>query len=92
MPYIPKTRRKEYEKAISRIVYFLTNVEENDAKGELNYIIFSIIKRYIDEKGLRYFRAQDFIGGTLTCCQMELYRRILGPYEDKAIEKNGDVE
>ena len=65
--------------------------DDDAAKGELNYVIYSIIKRYLEKHGMRYARAQDFIGGVLTCCQLELYRRLLGPYEDSAIIKNSDV-
>jgi hypothetical protein len=64
---------------------------DNDAKGHLNYIVYSIIKRYLLASGMKYFRAQDFIGGVLTCCQLECYRRLLSPYEDQAIERHGDV-
>lgn len=91
MPYIPPADRPQYEEAIDAVVAALLKLDDNDAKGHLNYVVYSIIKRYLDARGMRYFRAQDFIGGVLTCCQLELYRRLLGPYEDKAIEKNGDV-
>jgi len=91
MPYIPQKDRSQYESVIEQIVSGLVKADENDAKGHLNYIIFSVIKRYLQAKGMRYFRAQDFIGGVLTCCQMECYRRLLAPYEDNAMERNGDV-
>jgi len=91
MPYIPQNERLQYEDAIQAIVDRLMALDENTAKGHLNYIIFSIIKRYLQAKGMRYFRAQDFIGGVLTCCQLECYRRLLAPYEDNAMERNGDV-
>jgi hypothetical protein len=29
--------------------------------------------------------------GALECCKSELYRRMVGPYEDQAIARNGDV-
>ena len=91
MPYIPKFQRRQYDDSIENIVNKLLEQTNDDVKGCLNYIISSIIKKYIDEKGMRYFRAQDLIGGVLTCSQLELYRRYLVPYEDKAIEKNGDI-
>ena len=58
--------------------------------GHLNYIISSILKRYVDAKGKRYFRLQNLIG-VLECAKMEMNRRIVGIYEDEAIEKNGDI-
>lgn len=91
MPYIAPELRPQYEQAIETIVQRLCQTDENDAKGQLNYVVYSVIQRYLAAKGMRYFRAQDFIGGVLTCCQLELYRRLLGPYEDQAIAKNGDV-
>jgi hypothetical protein len=91
MPYIPQDQRPQYEQAIQDVVDKLLKLEDNDAKGHLNFLVYSIIKRYLEQRGMRYFRAQDFIGGVLTCCQMECYRRLLGPYEDQAIAKNGDV-
>ena len=73
------------------VITYTTKLDEDAAKGELNYVIFSIIQRYIKEHGIKYSRCQDFIGGVLTCCQHELIRRILSPYEDECIKKNGDV-
>lgn len=67
-------------------------VDENKAKGDLNYVIYSIVKKYIEKHGLKYHRINDFIGGVLTCCQLELYRRMAANYEDAAIDKNGDIE
>jgi hypothetical protein len=98
MPYIKTERRTAFEKAIQSIVDELgafpgqgVDHDGDAAKGELNYVIYSIIKRYLEKHGMRYARAQNFIGGVLTCCQFELYRRLLAPYEDNAIFKNGDV-
>jgi hypothetical protein len=97
MPYIKNEERGKYEVSIDEIVSSLgwsqvngNDFDENRVKGELNYVIYSIIKRYIDREGLKYFRAQDLIG-TLECCKQELYRRILAPYEDIKIEECGDV-
>jgi hypothetical protein len=91
MPYIKQEDRKKYDDNIASIVEVLLSTDEDSAKGELNYIIYSIIKKYIISKGERYFRYNDFVGGVLSCCQMELYRRLVEPYEDKAKDKNGDV-
>jgi hypothetical protein len=94
MPYIKQEKREDYEQEIQKIVKKLVNSDDgyNSAKGELNYIIYSIVLRYLDEKGMRYHRINDFVGGVLSCCQQELYRRLAAPYEDEAIKKNGDVK
>ncbi len=91
MPYIPTEDRGQYEQAIGDVVAKLSALDDDAAKGHMNYIIYSVIKRYLQAKGMRYSRAQDFIGGVLTCCQLECYRRLLGPYEDEAMKRNGDV-
>ena len=90
MPYINKQDRTTYEQEISSIVNKLLKTEENAQKGHMNYIFYSIISRIVKERGERYFRWQDAIG-TLECCKIEIYRRLISAYEDKAIEKNGDV-
>jgi hypothetical protein len=94
MPYVYHSERDKYEKSINEIVDQLIDVfkhSNNIAKGHLNYVIFTIIKRLLPRIGMNYANAQDFIGGVLTCCQLELYRRILVPYEDEKIEEMGDV-
>ena len=98
MPYIKKERRLLFEDAINAVVLQLGDTghiltfDGDKAKGELNYVIFTIIKRYLDKNGMTYARAQDMIGGVLSCCQMELYRKLLAPYEQKAEETNGSIE
>jgi hypothetical protein len=102
MPYITAQRRERFEDSIKSIIDSLGHPDatvttsqadkDNAAKGDLNYVIFSIIKRYIEQNGMRYHRLQDFVNGTLGACQMEAYRRLVVPYEDEAIARNGDVE
>lgn len=58
--------------------------------GELNYIISNVIKEYIKAKGKRYQAINDVVGA-LECAKLELYRRIASPYEDEAIQRNGDI-
>ena len=91
MPYIEVEKRRNYYQSLRTITQKLSELDDNEVKGHLNYIISTLIKRQLDKRGFRYFRAQDLIGGVLTCSQMELYRRFLAPYEDRAKEKNGDI-
>lgn len=105
MPYIDKNRRALFDSHIEEIVDVLGAetcgpqpavwppvIDLDKAKGDLNYVIFRTVKEFINKHGMRYAIAQDMIGGVLTCCQLELYRRLLADYEDEAIKKNGDVE
>ncbi len=58
--------------------------------GELNFFITHIINEYLDHHGLNYSHLNDAIG-VLECAKLELYRRVVAPYEDQKIEENGDV-
>ena len=33
----------------------------------------------------------DDVVGAVRCCQLELYRRVISPYEETKIRENGDV-
>jgi hypothetical protein len=101
MPYIHQKRREVFDPYINIIVENLgvtteyqdngfISLKDNAAKGELNYIIYKIVKKYLDKHGVQYHRLNDFIG-VLECCKQEIYQRIARPYEDNCIDKNGDV-
>jgi len=79
MPYITPDRR-----------FLSVHTPEN--AGELNFAITVLIDDYIQRhpEGLRY-RVLNEVVGAMECAKLELYRRIAGPYEDKALYKNGDV-
>lgn len=79
MPYITQEARQELS-------------EERNARtvGELNYLVTGLVAEYIYRVGPSYNSINAAIG-VLECAKLELYRRIAGPYEDKAIAKNGDV-
>lgn len=78
MPYITNERRE--------------GVAEHGPEnaGELNYVFTCIALDYIRRKDERYQHYNDIIGA-LEGAKLELYRRHVSPYEDKAIAKNGDV-
>ena len=82
MPYISKDDRLD----------LFTNDDGPEPRhaGELNCLFTSIIIKYIDQHGLRYSTLNDVIGA-LECCKLELYRRVIIPYEDRKIAKNGDI-
>lgn len=63
--------------------------------GELNYELTRIVQIYLYGDSDRnyqtsYQRFNDAIGA-LEGCKLELYRRLVAPYEDKKIVENGDV-
>ena len=59
--------------------------------GELNYAITTMVLEFLGDKP----KYHDFFGAirALECAKLklELYRRVVGPYEDQAIARNGDV-
>ena len=82
MPYISQDDR----------IDLFTNDDgpEPEHAGELNCLFTSIIIKYIEQHGLRYSTLNDVIGA-LECCKLELYRRVIIPYEERKIAENGDI-
>jgi hypothetical protein len=53
-------------------------------------VISTIAWEYVLGRKLSYTEMQHVIG-TLECVKMEMYRRMLSPYEDAKIAENGDI-
>jgi len=79
MPYIKQTDRPRVLETLKA-----------ETEGELNFLITSIVKEYMNRKGLRYVTINEVLG-VLDAVTREFYRRIAAPYEDKKIQENGDV-
>lgn len=85
MPYINKQLQRDKFQQIVELV------SEETTEGELNFILTTLIGRYVIKKGLCYRNINDVLGA-LTGCMLEFYRRVAVPYEDMKIEENGDVD
>lgn len=79
MPYVRKIRRTDLE---------ITRLAENP--GDLNYLITLDCLDYIERHGMNYENVNDVVGA-LECAKLELYRRLVAPYEDSKITENGDL-
>jgi len=84
MPYVTPSRREELDSFIEDL---MRASDLNLVAGDLNYLftrlmLFTQPSRYADYNALI---------GMLECCKLEMYRRAVGPYEDKKIVENGDV-
>jgi len=102
MPYIQESRRYHFDKQIGHIVESLGqdflggepieggDFDENQAKGDLNYVICTIVNSFVNLHGEKYHRYNDLIG-VLECSKAEIYRRLISNYEDKAMIKSGEV-
>lgn len=59
--------------------------------GELNYAISRLVDRYIAARSpVRYGDLNEVVG-VLECAKLELYRRVVVPYEDRKKAQHGDV-
>jgi hypothetical protein len=67
-------------------------LDKPGTSGELNFAITALINDYLWHRGpgLRYAALNDAIGA-LECAKLELYRRVVAPYENTKIAENGDV-
>lgn len=92
MPYITQRDRDRFtaNSDDNGVAQYLSRLSLAEFAGHLNYLVFKIVKRWIDKNGKRYFSFATIIG-TLVCCIFEIYRRLVAGYENKKIEENGDV-
>ncbi len=84
MPYIKKQKRAEIDNALDHVI--LDGLDD----GGLNYTITKLCHWFIMDKGLRYFTLVRVMG-CLICVMFELYRMVVGPYENKKRMENGPV-
>ena len=87
MPYVLQNQRPALDDVLGPVVSKLQSLPENEQDGALNYIVTRIIKQVYPKKYFHYNRAM----GVLASITHELYRRVIGPYEDEKIKENGDV-
>ncbi len=88
MPYISQKQRPEIDNLIAPFIKHLQTLLVEDQDGSLNYAITKIIKNVYPTK---YFHLNRALG-VLTAITHELYRKIIGPYEETKIQENGDVD
>jgi hypothetical protein len=88
MPYIVKKDRTKIDEALKPIHKLIYSGRL--FTGDYNYIITSIVHRWIKDSGLSYGVLNAVIG-VLSCVKQEFYRVIAGPYEDKKRLENGSV-
>lgn len=86
MPYIKQEMRRLFDDSLQVI---LESVDECNV-GDLNYIITSIVHRWIKTQGLKYKNLNAAIG-VLDCAKMELYRMVAAPYENTKQAENGAI-
>ena len=87
MPYINQTDRVKFDYALDTIVALLKR--NPNYEGDLNYCLSHLVNALLEDN-LRYAEVNRIIGA-LECAKLEIYRRLVAPYEDLKVDENGDV-
>ncbi len=84
MPYIKKDERKRFD-------FYLDAINANViSPGEFNYCVSRLAWDMVKRLGGNYAACNTVIGA-LECAKLELYRRVIAPYENDCIQRNGDI-
>lgn len=84
MPYITQERRPDFDAHLDALI------EQLESGGEINYCVYRLCCGYLRRHGMSYTKAMVPFSA-LEAAKMELYRRLIAPYEDEKIAENGDV-
>jgi hypothetical protein len=85
MPHISKSQREIYSTFISELLR-----TEILTKGDLEYIIYNVVKQFMATREFRYSNLHDAVYGCIHAGE-EYKRLYLDKREDKAIEDNGEA-
>jgi hypothetical protein len=95
MPYIDPEYRKKLDNELDYLIRDTHSYVRNDPgkmKGVAHYLVIRLALGLLKpSEGWSYSSLSDVIG-TLEAAKLEMYRRLLAPYEDDAILKNGDLD
>ena len=91
MPYIDAESRAIVDEQIKALVAKLDHFTAEEIEGVLNYTITQILNARMTKDGRWRYKKINRVIGVLECIKLEFYRRLAGPYEDGAIQKNGDL-
>jgi len=86
MPYIKLDDRRKYSNITDQIAK-----SEIETKGDLEYLVFSLMKKFMSTREQRYSTLHEVVYAVMHCAD-EYRRRYLDKREDEARETNGDVE
>jgi len=82
MPYLKKFEKAHLDQLLCGVIPL--------SPGQLNFCVTRLCQIYLKHIGKSYTTLNDVVG-VLDCAKQEFYFRVVRPYEDKAIERNGDV-
>lgn len=84
MPYIKQDERAAFDEHIFALV------DEIHTVGQLNYVVSKLAASIVND-GATNYEQLNAVDGALGLAHAEFRRRWVFPYEDKAIERNGDL-
>jgi hypothetical protein len=85
MPYIQKNSRRWFDEALEELRQGLGPV------GELNYCVTKLCIGWVKEHGGMSYDNLNAAIGALESAKLELYRRVVAPYENSKLAEHGDV-
>jgi len=89
MPYLTDDARAKIDDHINDIIDVLINTDVS-VPGGLNYAICRVADGVIAAKGESYSQYNTLLG-SLEAAKLEIYRRMVAPYEDAKSYQNGEV-
>ena len=84
MPYINQDSRQVYDSCADALAERVTGI------GDLNYVLTTLVLKWAERQDMSYGLLNAIIG-VFECAKLEMYRRILTPYEERKRAENGDV-
>lgn len=85
MPYVKQEDREKYRYLKETIIK-----HPIETKGDLEYLVFELMKQYMSTREARYSTLHDCVYGVQHASD-EFRRRYLDKREDEAKDKNGDI-
>lgn len=86
MPHIKDLDKIKYNHIIDSIF----SSQDIETKGDLEYLVYQLMKRYMYKRKINYFNLHETIYGTIHSA--EEYKRLhLDKRENEAIDKNGEA-
>jgi hypothetical protein len=85
MPYVNKESREKY----INISFAIAN-KQIETKGDLEYLVFVLMKQYMSTREQRYSTLHD-CAYAVQHASDEFRRRYLDKREDQALSENGDI-
>ena len=91
MPYLKSNDKDLVSKnGAWELEEYYSKLTPQDFAGHLNYLNYRIVKYWIKKNGLKYWVCSCIIG-TLILCALEIWLKIVCPYEREKENVNGPV-